>query len=47
MKILQNEMTGTQTSFPPNSVENWISSCLSFLRSASTAAATYIFSAPT
>jgi hypothetical protein len=44
MKILLNEMTGTQTSFSHQFlVLNWVSSCLSFFLSASTVA-TYIFS---
>ncbi len=47
MKILQNEITGTQTSFfPPILVVNWVPSCLSFSLSASIVA-TYIFTAPT
>jgi hypothetical protein len=45
MKILQNEITGTKTSFPPILVVNLVSPCLSFFLSVSTAA-TDIFSAP-
>jgi hypothetical protein len=45
MKILQKEITGTQTSFfPPILVVNWVSSSLSFFLSASTAATYTVFS---
>jgi hypothetical protein len=44
LKILQKEITGTQTSFPPILVVNWVS--FSCFLSACTAAI-YIFTAPT
>ncbi len=46
MKILQSKITGPKLVFPPILVINWVSSCLSFSLSASSAA-TYIFTAPT
>jgi hypothetical protein len=46
MKILQNEITGTQTSFSTN-FGGKLSFLLSFLCPGTSTAATYIFTAPT
>jgi hypothetical protein len=45
MKILQIKISGTQISFSTNFGGNWVSSCLSFFLSASSAAR-YIFTSP-